>query len=178
VEEVARVYARSLFEVAQEHGKLDVIRDQLRAFTDALSDNHELSVFFFTPYFSPSEKLAALRRALQGADPHFQNFLELLIESRRMPIVFRMRRDYEQLWNEANHRLAVQVTSAVELDPDTLDFLAGRIAESTGQQIDLTATVDPDVLGGLVLRVGNSILDASIAARLRRLRDELVSQYA
>jgi ATP synthase F1 delta subunit len=112
------------------------------------------------------------------ADPHFQNFLELLIESRRMPILFRVQRDYEHLWNEANHRLAVQVTSAVELDPDTLDFLARRIEESTGQHIDLTATVDPDVLGGLVLRVGNSILDASIAARLRRLRDELVNQYA
>ncbi len=177
MEEVARVYGRSLFAVASEHGELDLIRDQLAQFTDALEANRELTVFFFSPYFSAAEKKDGLRRAISDADPHFMNFLELLIESHRMPAIFRVRRVYERLWDEANHRLPVAVTSAVELDAETLAKLADGISQSTGQEVQLSAHVDPDILGGIVLRVGNSILDASIAARLRRLRTQLAREY-
>jgi F-type H+-transporting ATPase subunit delta len=173
MEEIAAVYARSLFEVAKEQDKLDSIREQLGAFADALNDNRELQVFFFSPYFSTTEKQDGLDRAVSDADPILVNFLKLLIENHRMPVIFRVRRGFDELWLEVNKRLPVQVTSAVELDSTTVDQIGARIAAQTGQNIDITATVEPDILGGLVLRVGNSILDASIRNRLEQLRKQV-----
>ena len=173
MEEIAQVYSRSLFEVAKEHGNLDLIRDQLGQFTDALEQNRELAIFFFSPYFSTEEKEQGLNRALVDADPVFRNFLELLIENHRMPVIYRARRQFEALWDVEHRLLPVDVTSAVPLDPAVSEELGRKIREQTGQNVELTSTVDPDILGGIVLRVGNSILDASISNRLQQLRREV-----
>jgi F-type H+-transporting ATPase subunit delta len=170
MEELARVYARSLFEVAREQGKLDVLREQLGEFADALDANRQLAVFFFSPYFSTKEKHDGLARVLHGADPTFVNFLRLLIENHRMPVIFRIRTDYDRLWEEEHRLLPVEITSAVELDAETTDALGARIGEGTGRRVRLSARVDPEIIGGIVLRVGNSILDASIRNRLEQLR--------
>ena len=170
MDELARVYARSLFEVALEQGKLDVLREQLGQFADALNDNRELAVFFFSPYFSTTEKQDALRGVLDGADPSFLNFLSLLIENHRMPVIFRVRQQYERLWEEENRMLPVEITSAVALDEKTTEELGRTIGERAGRRVTLSSRVDPDILGGIILRVGNSILDASIRNRLEQLR--------
>ena len=174
MEEIAEVYARSLFEVAKEHDKLDRLRDELGAFADALAQNRELSVFFFSPYFSTQEKKDGLQRAVTGADPIFLNFLELLLENHRMPAIFRIRREYDRLWESHNRLLPVEVTSAVELDEETVRHIGDRIAEQTGRKIELTSSVEPDILGGIVVRVGNQVLDASIRNRLETLRKQVV----
>jgi F-type H+-transporting ATPase subunit delta len=155
MEEIAEVYGRSLFEVAAEHDKTDVLREELGQFADALHENRDLAIFFFSPYFSTQEKKDALGGLLDGADETLVNFLELLIEKHRMPVIFRIRRVFDTHW---------------EHDEDVARQLGDRIAETTGEKIELTATVDPDILGGIVLRVGNSILDASIRNRLDNLR--------
>ena len=173
MEEIAAVYARSLFEVAKEQNKLDTIREQLGAFADALDETRELQVFFFSPYFSTTEKQDGLDRAVSDADPILVNFLKLLIENHRTPVIFRVRRVFDELWLQENKRLPVQVTSAVALDTATVTLIGDRIAEQTGQKIDITSTVDSDILGGLVVRVGNSILDASIRNRLEQLRKQV-----
>src|SRR3954469_1353946 len=170
MEEIARVYARSLFEVAKEQSKLDEVREQLGQFADALDGNRELSIYFFSPYFSTTEKKDGLGKLLEGVDPVVANFLALLIENHRMPVIFRVRREYDVLWERENQRLPVTVTSAVALDEATVRSIGDAIGQQTGQQIELTADVDPDVLGGLIVRVGNSILDASIRNRLENLR--------
>jgi F-type H+-transporting ATPase subunit delta len=170
MEEIAQVYARALFEVAKEQGKLDLVREQLGQFADALNDNRDLAVFFFSPYFSTEEKKQGLHGALEGADPAIVNFLETLLERHRMPVVFRIRQQYERLWDEENKLLPVEVTSAVDLDEATVKSIGERIGEQTGQRVELTSRVDPEILGGIVLRVGNSILDASIKHRLDQLR--------
>ncbi|MGB2710857.1 MAG: ATP synthase F1 subunit delta [Conexibacter sp.] len=175
MEEIAQVYSRALFEVAKEHGKLDLVREQLRVFADALDENRDLAVFFFSPYFSPEEKKDGLRRALDGADPVIVNFLETLLERHRMPVIFRIRQQYERLWDQENQLLPVEVTSAVELDEATVKSIGERIGEQTGQRVELTSKVDPDILGGIVLRVGNSILDASIKHRLDQLRKHVAA---
>jgi ATP synthase F1 delta subunit len=173
MEELARVYARSLFEVASEHGKLDELRDQLTQFADALEEHRELQVFFFSPYFSSVEKQDALGRVLLEADELLINFLKLLIENHRMPIIFRVRREFERLWEEENKMLPVEITSAIGLDELTTKSLGDRIGERTGRKVALTARVEPDILGGIILRVGNSILDASIRNRLEQLRKQV-----
>jgi F-type H+-transporting ATPase subunit delta len=173
MEEIAAVYARSLFEVAKEQDKLDDIRAQLGEFADAMHDSRELQTFFFSPYFSTQEKDDGLDRAVSGADPIVVNFLKLLIENHRMPVIFRVRRGYEDLWEHENRLLPVQVTSAGELDRETVKSIGDRIAEQTGQKVDLSAGVEPDLLGGIVVRVGNQVLDASIRNRLEQLRKQV-----
>jgi F-type H+-transporting ATPase subunit delta len=169
MEEIAEVYGRSLFAVAQEQDKLDEIREQLGQFAEALQENRDLAVFFFSPYFSTPEKKDGLTKTVEGADKTLINFLELLIEKHRMPAVFRIRH-YDGLWEQENKVLPVQISTATALDEQIVKQIGDRIAKDTGQRIELTADVDPDILGGIVLRVGNSILDASIRNRLDNLR--------
>jgi ATP synthase F1 delta subunit len=170
MEELAQVYARSLFQVAREQDKLDLLREQIGQLADAVAAKRELQTFFFSPYFSTEEKQGALERMLDGADPVLVNFLKLLIENHRMPVIFRIRQQYERLWEEENRTLPAEITSAVELDKATTDSVGKAIGERTGRKVTLAARVDPDILGGIVVRVGNSILDASIRNRLEQLR--------
>ena len=173
MEEIAAVYGRSLFEAAQDADKLDVVREQLGEFADALTEDQQLQVFFFSPYLSSDEKKDGLKKAVTDADPLVLNLLELLIENHRMPVLMRIRREYDRLWDEENKLLPVTITSAVELDDKTVKQIGDRIGEQTGRKVELSSNVDPDVLGGLVVRVGNTVLDASIRHRLEQLRKQV-----
>jgi ATP synthase F1 delta subunit len=168
--EAARVYAEALFDVAKEKGKLDAIRGELAQFADTLDGDHELQVFFFSPYFSTAEKVAGLKRAVSDADRELLNFLELLIEKGRMQEVFRIRRQLDELWKQENRRIDVTVTSAVELDRAVVEKVGEEIERQTGQKVELASRVDDEIIGGIVLQVGNMVLDASIRSRLEKLR--------
>jgi F-type H+-transporting ATPase subunit delta len=170
VEEIARVYADALFGAAKEKDKLDELHEQLGEFVDTLADNREMQLFLFSPYFSSAEKGEGLEKALSGAEPELVNFLRLLADKHRMPVIFRIRRQFDALWKRENKRLDVIVTSAVELDPDVVEGIGRRIEEQTGEKIELESRVDENVLGGVVLQVGNTVLDASIRNRLEKLR--------
>ena len=173
MEEIASVYARSLFEVGKDNDKLDVLHDQLAQFADELETNRELQVFFFSPYFSSQEKKDGIGKVLEGGDEHFVRFLELLAERHRLPAVYRIRREFDRLWAEENKLLTVTITSAVELDEETARSVGKKIEEQTGQRIELTTKVDPDLVGGLQMQVGNMVFDASIRSRLEKLRREV-----
>lgn len=168
--EAARVYAEALFEVAREKGKLDAIGADLAQFADAVEADRDLQVFLFSPHFSSAEKVEGLRRAVSGVDPELRNFLELLVEKGRTNELFRIRRELEQMWKRENKRIDVTVTSAVELDPAVVARVGEEIERQTGQKVDLASRVDDEILGGIVLQVGNMVLDASIRSRLEKLR--------
>src|SRR5918911_1100124 len=148
MEEIAEVYARSLFEVAKEHDVLDRVHDELGEFAEALEDDRTLQVFLFSPYFSSEEKREGVTKIVSDADERVLNFLELLAERHRMPALFRIRRIFDGLWAEENKLLPVIVTSATELDAGLVDEIGKRIQEQTGRTVELSSTVDPDVLGG------------------------------
>jgi F-type H+-transporting ATPase subunit delta len=175
VEEIAEVYSRALFDVAREHDILDRMREELNEFVEALEDedNRELRLFFYSPYFSSGEKKDAVEKVVDGADERFVNFLKLLAERHRIPVLPRIRRRFEELWAEENQLLPVNVTAAVELDDELVKGIGTRIEEQTGRKVELSSNVDPDVLGGLVLRVGNMVLDASLRNRLERIRKQV-----
>jgi F-type H+-transporting ATPase subunit delta len=173
MEEIAEVYARALFEVAIERDVLDVVKEQLGQLADAMHDNRDLAVFFFSPYFSTDEKKQGLHRALDGADLAFENFIEALIERHRMPAIYRIRARFDELWDEERKLLPVLVTSAVKLDEAVVKSLGDRIGEQVGREVQLSTEIQPDILGGIVLRVGNVILDASIRNRLNQLRKQV-----
>ena len=173
MEEIARVYAEALFDVAKEKGKLDEIHEQLGQVAEAIADNRDLQVFLFSPYFSSSEKREGISRVVSGADPELVNFLELLAEKHRMPAIFRIRRRFDESWAKEERRLEVKLTSAVDLPPDLVEEVGKQIEKQTGQTIELETDVDENVLGGIVLQVGNMVLDASVRNKLERLRKEV-----
>src|SRR5688572_14103477 len=111
MEEIAEVYARALFEAAQDADVLDTIHEQLGQFADAVDDSRELQVFLFSPYFSSEEKRDGIGRVVEGGDERFVRFLELLAERHRMPVVFRIRRAFDALWAEERRLLEVTVMS-------------------------------------------------------------------
>jgi F-type H+-transporting ATPase subunit delta len=168
--DAARVYAEALFDVAKQKDKLDAIGTDLAQFADAVSGDRDLQVFFFSPHFASAEKVEGLRRAIGGADAELVNFLELLIEKHRMNEIFRIRREFEEMWKKENRRIDVTVTSAVELDPAVVAKVGEEIERQTGQTVELASRVDGEILGGIVLQVGNMVLDASIRSRLEKLR--------
>ncbi|HEX4720420.1 MAG TPA: ATP synthase F1 subunit delta [Thermoleophilaceae bacterium] len=173
MEEIGQVYARALFQAAMEHDELDEVQEQLAIWSDALAENKDLQTFFFSPRFSSAEKKDAIRRIIDGGNERFLNFLELLAERHRLPATFRIRRSFDELWREEHKMLPVEVTSAVELDEGLVRSIGERIQEKTGRRIELTSRVDPNIIGGLVLRVGNKVLDASVQGRLQRLRKQI-----
>jgi F-type H+-transporting ATPase subunit delta len=170
MEEIARVYADALFGAAQDADRLDQVHEELDAFAEAMNESNDMRVFFFSPYFSSAEKRDGLSRALSGGEPELVNFLELLTEKHRMPVLFRIRRNFDALWAKENKRLGVTVTSAVELDPEVAKRIGSEIEKQTGNTVELQRRVDPDILGGLVVQVGNMVLDTSIRNRLEKLR--------
>jgi F-type H+-transporting ATPase subunit delta len=171
--QVAQVYARALFEAASEGQVLDTVKEQLAQFDDALGADWQFQLFFFSPNFSTAEKKEGVRRAVVDAEPVFVNFLEALIERHRISELSRIRERYDQLWDAEMKVLPVEVTTAVPLDEATLAGIGERIGAETGNRIQLTSVVDPNVVGGMVLRVGNMVLDASIHSRLNQLRKQV-----
>jgi len=173
--DAARVYAEALFSAGEDKGKINELQSQLAEFADAVDGDRELQVFLFSPYLSSQDKKEGLARAITGAEPEFVNFLELLVEKGRMPEVFRIRREYDELWKKANRRLDVTVTSAIELDPSVVGKIGEEVERQTGEKVELSSEVDDGILGGIVLRVGNMVLDASIRTRLEKLRKSVAS---
>jgi len=173
--DAARVYAEALFSAGEDKGKINELQSQLAEFADAVDGDRELQVFLFSPYLSSQDKKEGLARAITGAEPEFVNFLELLVEKGRMPEVFRIRREYDELWKKANRRLDVTVTSAIELDPSVVGKIGEEVERQTGEKVELSSEVDNEILGGIVLRVGNMVLDASIRTRLEKLRKSVAS---
>ncbi|HWJ41892.1 MAG TPA: ATP synthase F1 subunit delta [Solirubrobacterales bacterium] len=173
--DAARVYAEALFEVGRDKGKLDALQQQLGEFADAVDGNRELQVFLFSPYLSSIEKKDGLKRAISGAEPELMNFLEVLVDKGRMTEVFRIRRELDELWKHENRRIDVTVTSAVELDPAVVAKIGQEVERQTGEEVDLSSSVDDRILGGIVLRVGNMVLDASIRSRLEKLRKSVAT---
>ena len=173
--DVARVYAEALFEAGKDKENLDALQSQLAQFADAVDRHHDLQVFLFSPYLSSQEKKKGLRRSISGAEPELTNFLELLIEKGRMPEVFRIRRELDELWKHENKRIDVTVTSAVELDEAVVEKIGTEVERQTGEKVELSSKVDDSILGGIVLQVGNMVLDASIRSRLEKLRKSVAS---
>jgi F-type H+-transporting ATPase subunit delta len=178
MEEIARIYASSLFEAADGRGKIDEIKQELDQFVDALDSNKELRLFLYSPYFSAAEKIDGLDRIISGAEPEFINFLKLLAEKHRLPAIGRIKARYDVFWADYKKLLPVTVTSAVDLPQETIDKIGSSVEAQTGRKVELTSKIDDSIIGGLVLQVGNMVLDASIHGRLEELRKQVTAAAA
>jgi len=169
------MYARALFQAAQERGSLGKVRDELADFVSTVADVPELRNLLRNPQLDPRARRAALEDLLAGYDELVRNFLLLTAEKGRSGQIEDIYREFERLVAIEERRLRVDLTTAVELSDADARRLVKQIEEASGHQVEATRTVDPNLIGGLVLQAGSLRLDASVRGRLERLRQELAT---
>jgi F-type H+-transporting ATPase subunit delta len=170
------MYARSLFQAAQEHGKLDVVHEQLGDFAAAIGDVPELKRVLENPELDPQEKAGVLGDILGDADELVRNFVLLTAEKGRAGEIEEIYRELEALVAAEQQRLTVALTTAYELSDDEAESIVKTIERSSGRTVEATRSVDPALIGGIVLQVGSHRLDASVRGRLDALRHELTTR--
>jgi F-type H+-transporting ATPase subunit delta len=170
---VARTYARALFEAAKEKGRIDEVREELEWFLTAIDEVPELRSLIRNPELDPPEKAKALAAVLAEADELVRNFVRLVTEKGRAPMLDEIVREYELLVAAEDQILSVELTTAYELSDEEAAVIVKQIEEASGRRVEAGRTVDPDLIGGLVLRAGSLEVDSSVKGRLDRLRREL-----
>lgn len=165
----ARRYAQALFDLARERGALDTWLEDLRLAASALREPGVRGVLD-APQVALGEKEAVLRASLRGLDPAVQNTVVLLLRRQRLDRIGDVIADYERLADEARGIARAQLTTAVELADAEAERLRALLAQTLRQEVRLSKDVDSRLIGGAVLRVGDRLLDGSIATRLQMLR--------
>jgi F-type H+-transporting ATPase subunit delta len=172
---VDRVYANALFEAALEKGRLEPVREQLQQIVAAEAEVPELRELLRNPQLDPRARAAALEDVLSGGEDLVRNFLLLLADKGRTGSLEDIAREFERLIAEHEGVVHAQLTTAVELSDEEARKLLDQIEQASGRKVEATRTVDPDLIGGIVLQVGSHRLDASVRGRLERLRRELAT---
>jgi F-type H+-transporting ATPase subunit delta len=168
-----RIYANALFEAANEKGRLEPVRDDLRAFVEAVDQIPELRELLLNPQLDSSDKVDALTAILADADELVRNFLLLVAEKGRANELDEIVKEFEALVAAEEGILDVELTTAVELSDDDAGRLLSQIEKVSGRRLRATREVDPGLIGGFVLRAGSHRADGSVRGRLERLRREL-----
>jgi F-type H+-transporting ATPase subunit delta len=171
-----RMYARSLFQAAKETGRLDVVHAELGEFATAVEQVAELRALLANPEIDRDDRSAALREILADADELVRNFVLLLSEKGRTAQLPDIYREFDALVAQEAGRLTVQLTTAYELSDDEAASILKTIEQSSGRTVEATRSVDPALIGGIVLQVGSHRLDGSVRGRLNRLRHDLVTR--
>jgi len=169
---VGRRYARAILDVAAREGDYDRWLRDLRALEEALAEP-EMEAFLNNPNFTPASKLQVIAQLLPGMSELEGNLVKLLIHRRRTEVLAAIRAELERLVDERRGLLRAEVTTAIDLDPVRAARVASRLADITGKQIVLEQRVDPSILGGIIVRMGDRLLDGSLAGRLQALRQRL-----
>jgi F-type H+-transporting ATPase subunit delta len=168
-----RIYANALFEAAKEQGKLDVVRQEVGEFAQAVEQVPELRALLETPEIDTNERVGALRSILGEADEVVRNFLLLVAEKGRTHELPAIVREFEALVARDEGILDVELTTAVELSDDDARQILERIESVSDRKLRATRKVDPNLIGGFVLEAGSHRVDASVRARLNLLRRQL-----
>ena len=171
-----RMYARALYGAAQEQGRVDVVRDQLDELASALEATPELEAFLVNPQLDPAAKASVLDEVATGADPIVANFLRVVASKGRAGQLRAIAEEFEEIVDREQGRLKVELTTAYELDEGEAQAIVRRIEQSSGQSVEASRSVDPDLIGGMILQAGSLRVDASVRGRLARLRRELVQR--
>jgi F-type H+-transporting ATPase subunit delta len=172
---VDRVYANALFEAAQDKGRLEPVREQLAQFVAAEAEVPELRALLRNPEIDPRARAAVLEELLASGDEVLRNFLLVLADKGRAGQLEEIAREFERLIAEHEGIVHAELTTAVELSEDEADKLLSQIEKASGRKVEASRSVDPNLIGGIVLKVGSHRLDASVRGRLERLRRELAS---
>jgi F-type H+-transporting ATPase subunit delta len=171
------MYARALFEAAQEADRVDAVSTELGALATAVEDVPALRSFLRNPQVEPDGKAAVLEQLAAGADELVGNFVRLVAEKGRAGELPEIARELEALVARAQNRLAVELTTSYELTDDEATSITETIEKASGRKIEATRSVDPSLIGGIVLQIGSHRADGSVRGRLERLRHELATTH-
>ncbi len=170
-----RMYARALFQAAQEQSRVEAVQADLGAFADAVEGSPELAAFLSNPQVDPAAKAGVLDELSEGADELVRNFLRLIAGKGRAGQVAGIREEFQALVDRAQGRVAVELTTAFELSDDEAAAIVSQIEQASGRSVEAVRKVDPGLIGGMVLQAGSLRVDASVRGRIERLRQGLVS---
>jgi F-type H+-transporting ATPase subunit delta len=172
-----RMYARALLEAAQEEGRVEQVSADLDSLAAAVEEIPELRAFLRNPEVEPAGKADVLAEIAGGADELVRNFVRLLAEKGRAGEIVEANTELEALVAREQNRLAVELTTAYELSDEEARAIVSAIEKASGRSVEATRAVDPDLIGGIVLKVGSFLADGSVRGRLERLRRELATAH-
>jgi F-type H+-transporting ATPase subunit delta len=170
-----RMYARALFEAAREEERLEQVAADLAALAHALEEVPELRALLRNPQIDPPDKAAVLEQVSSGGDELVRNFLRLVAEKGRAGEIEHVAAEFAALVAQAQNRLTVELTTALELSDEDASSIVQTIEQASGRTVEATRSVDPDLIGGIVLQIGSFRADGSVRGRLERLRHELAT---
>ena len=171
-----RLYAKALFEAAEDSGRVDAAQRDLGEFADAVEASPELTAFLASPEVDPAAKVDVLGELSEGSDELVHNFLRLIAAKGRSGQIPGIRDEFQALVDRAQGRVAVELTTAFELSDDEAAAIVAQIEQSSGRKVEATRKVDPELVGGMILQAGSLRVDASVRGRLERLRHELATR--
>jgi F-type H+-transporting ATPase subunit delta len=171
----ARMYARALYEAAEERDRVAPVREELSDFVEAVRQVPELRAVLLNPQLDPRTKVSVLEDLLGDADELIRNFLILLVERGRARELEEVQRELERILAAAAGQLTLELTTAIELSDNEFTKVVSEIERSSGHKVEATRKVDPALIGGIVLQVGSLRVDSSVRGRLERLQRELAT---
>ena len=174
---VGRRYAQALFNLAHKENTIDSVRETLDVLVNLMETSRTFRYFMLTPRMEDKRKIELLKRVFGAKAPEMLfHFLVVVFEKRRQEFLEKIRDHLEILNNRSMGRVIVKATSARMLSPEEQRDLVAALEKRTGKQIVLSNTVDPSLIGGVLLRMGYMVLDATVKGRLRQIRTNLISQ--
>ena len=169
-----RIYAEALFGAAKDAGRLEQVHEAFTDFAAAMAESPELRAVLRNPQLESSAKSAILADLAGDDEPVFTHFLQVVAEKGRAGELEEIAKEFERLMAREERRLTVELTTARELTDSEAEAVLKQIEEAAGRKVEATRSVDPDLVGGIVLQAGTLRVDASVRGRLERLRHELV----
>lgn len=172
---LARRYAKAVIELGQANGTLDKIGADLRALAAAMKESAELQSSLTNPAIRRADRRKVIDALLQriGAQPHSKNLVYLLLDGERLSALPAISREVDALMVARSGRVSAEIVSARPLDPSQLSQITLALEKLSGKKVDVVKREDPDLLGGVVAKVGDVVYDGSLRTQLRTLRDEL-----
>jgi len=170
-----RMYARALFEAAEEAKRVDAVSADLGALASAMDEVPELRAFLRNPQIEPDGKAAVLEQLSADADELVRNFVRLAAEKGRAGELEEISEELEALVARAQNRLSVELTTSYELSDEDAQSIVRTIEKASSRTVEATRSVDPSLIGGIVLQIGSHRADGSVRGRLERLRQELAT---
>ena len=171
-----RMYARALYGAARDKGRVDVARSELSELATAMEATPELEAFLSNPQLDPGAKASVLDEVTSGADPVVRNFVRVVASKGRAGQLRQIVEEFEAIVDREQGRLKVELTTAYALADDEARAIVAKIEQSSGRTVEASRSVDPDLIGGMILQAGSLRVDASVRGRLDRLRRELVTR--
>jgi F-type H+-transporting ATPase subunit delta len=173
---LAQTYAQAIYEIAADKGMLDEVQAQLEAVEATVGGHAELNALLYHPLVPPQAKKETVIKIFTGELADFvSNFLLLLIDKRRETLLAAIIGEYIKIANQTRNIAVAEVTTAKPLTDSQRDALAAKLSKVTGSKIILKLHVDEQILGGVVVKIGERLIDGSIVRQLKSLKTALLS---